>query len=490
MSFSRFPVRFGKYIILDRVSAGGMAEVYRAKEAGDGLSRIVAIKRMKSTASGDAELVPMFVDEAKLAARLMHPNIAQTFELGRIDDSLYIAMELVWGRDLNAIIKSCRAMKVRLPQAVACYVVSKAAEALDYAHNAVGPDGRPMRLVHRDVSPHNIMLDYQGEVKLIDFGVAKADTRSNQTVAGVIKGKFSYMAPEQATGAAIDRRADIFALGILLYELLSGERAFDGSSAFSIFEKVTNRAAPRLSDVAAVPPELDEIVARCLAKNPAARYESASQLVDALASFRIVDQSIVGRREARQLMQELFPADMASMQERLRSYADITAATCLNSDMDGLEFPKTQVLVARDLAPAALVKERTHDVVTPAATLKPHEREAPTMLYGGGPKRAPRKLAPETMPVPLIAKTVIAHIPPPARWPTVVAIVLIAIVATAIIIAARSRNQTAMELFESMWLATHETSRPKEELTPVDTTRLLGPKQHQQVSESLKQPRL
>jgi serine/threonine-protein kinase len=202
MSFNQFPMLFGKYIVLDRVSAGGMAEVYRAKEIREsGFSKIIAIKRMLDGVALDATMAPMFVDEAKLAAQLVHPNIAQTLELGRIDDALYIAMELVWGRDLKAITKACSAKHVAFPVGIASYVVAKAAEALDFAHNALGADGRPMRLVHRDVSPHNIMLDYDGEVKVIDFGVAKAEAKSSETVAGVIKGKFSYMAPEQVIGA-------------------------------------------------------------------------------------------------------------------------------------------------------------------------------------------------------------------------------------------------------------------------------------------------
>ncbi len=471
MSFNRFPYRFGKYIILDRVSAGGMAEVYRAKEAADGISRLVAIKRMSNAAANDPAMVPMFVDEAKVASRLMHPNIAQTLELGRIEQSLYIAMELVWGRDLNAIIKSCRSMRVQLPHALTCYIVSKAAEALDYAHNALGPDGRPMRLVHRDVSPHNVMVDYEGEVKLIDFGIAKADSRSNKTAAGVIKGKFAYMAPEQAAGGTIDRRADIFALGILLYELLSGERAFDGSSAFSIFDKVANHQPPRLSDVADVPDALEAVVSRCLAKNPAERFETAAQLADALGPFRIVSQGIVGRREARDLMLQLFPGDVSSMQERQRHYAKVTGADCINANAL-LDFPRTQVLVAAELISAAF--NELH-------------REAKTTLYEGGPKHEGgprRRLTPDTIPIPIpVERTVIEPLPP-ARWPTVVVIALIALIATAIIVTARSRNQTAMELFESLWHSatySHQPATP----TPLDTKTLVTPtnRQGDRVSE-------
>ncbi|MEZ0311701.1 MAG: serine/threonine protein kinase [Myxococcota bacterium] len=454
MSFNRFPIQFGKYIILDRVSGGGMAEIYRAKEAREGISRLVAIKRMSNAAATDPEMVPMFVDEAKVASRLTHPNIAQTVELGRIDEALYIAMELVWGRDLNAIIKSCRAMRVQLPHALTCYIVSKAAEALDYAHNALGPDGRPMRLVHRDVSPHNVMVDYEGEVKLIDFGIAKADSRSNKTAAGIIKGKFAYMAPEQAAGGNIDRRADIFALGILLYELLSGERAFDGSSAFSIFDKVANHQPPRLSDVAVVPEALDAVVSRCLAKNPTERFETASQLADALAPFRIVNGGIVGRREARDLMQQLFPGDVASMQDRLRHYATVTATDCINAS-SLLRIPRTQVLVAAELISNAF--NELH-------------REAKTTLYEATPRR---RLTPDTIPITKPFEMTVIEPLPPASWPTVLVITLIALIAATIIVAARSRNQTAFELFESLWRGYTYSQNVEPSL---DTKTLVGPK--------------
>ncbi len=359
MSFQQFPVRFGKFIILDRISAGGMAEVYRAKEMRDnGISPVIAIKRMLPGIASEAAFAPMFVDEAKLASRLSHANIAQTLELGRVGDSLYIAMEMVWGRDFKSIMKTCAKRKLQVPVSFACYVVAKAAEALDFAHNARGPDGKPLNLVHRDVSPHNLMIDYEGDVKVIDFGVAKAEVSSAQTVHGTIKGKFSYMAPEQVTGAPVDGRTDIFGLGIVLYEALSGERLYDGSSAFSIYEKVVNQPAPRLADVMpGVPPELDAIVAKCLQKKREDRYDNASQLAEALSAFLIQDRTIIGQREAAKLLRDLFPGDEAEIREKKQRYAAMTERDCVDSRNDVIaasENAQTRVFAQSKMPPTVL----------------------------------------------------------------------------------------------------------------------------------------
>ena len=379
MSFHQFPVRFGKYIVLDRISAGGMAEVYRAKEVReDGFAPIIALKRMLPSSGADETMTPMFVDEAKLASQLVHPNIAQTYELGRVDDDLYIAMEMVWGRDLRTLAKAVSKTKQPFPVALACYAIAKSAEALDFAHNAKAADGRPMRLVHRDVSPHNLMLSNAGDVKVIDFGVAKADSKTNETVAGVIKGKFSYMAPEQVLGTAIDARTDIFALGIVLYELITGERLYDGSSAFSIFDKVVNHPAPLLADSGvSVPPGLSEVVAKCLAKKLEDRYQNAGELADALAPFLIQNRTIFGPRDAATFLRTLFPDDENEMRERMQRYTAVREADCVDSRealMEGAA-PSTGGGMTEILAAAS------PDMMPPAkmdSGAKPRASDAPT----------------------------------------------------------------------------------------------------------------
>ena len=199
MVTDQFPARFGKYIILDRINAGGMAEVFRAKITGaEQFERLIAIKCMLPELLEDDTFTTMFIDEAKLASQLTHANIVQIYELGRLNERLYIAMELVNGRDVRHILRTARANLAPIPLGFAAYVVAKAAEGLDFAHRKAGANGEPLALVHRDVSPQNILVSYDGEVKVVDFGIAKAEARATETqMRACLKGKFAYMAPEQ-----------------------------------------------------------------------------------------------------------------------------------------------------------------------------------------------------------------------------------------------------------------------------------------------------
>jgi serine/threonine protein kinase len=235
------PIPFGKYLLLERISVGGMAEVFRAKSFGvEGFEKILAIKRILPAMSEDKEFIEMFIDEAKIAGQLSHANICQIFELGRIGDTHFIAMEFVWGKDVLQIQNRFRRMKQIMPYSMAAFLCAKICEGLDYAHHKKDASGKPLMIIHRDVSPQNILVSYEGEVKLIDFGIAKAQSRSSKTQAGVLKGKFGYMSPEQVRGLPLDRRSDVFAVGTILYELMTGDRLFLGDSDFSTLEKVRN----------------------------------------------------------------------------------------------------------------------------------------------------------------------------------------------------------------------------------------------------------
>ncbi|HEY6880481.1 MAG TPA: serine/threonine-protein kinase, partial [Polyangiales bacterium] len=235
------PIPFGKYYLLDRVSTGGMAEVYRAKAFGvEGFERIVAVKRILPTIALDTDFIKMFIDEAKLAVQLNHANIAQIFDLGKVDGNYYIALEYVHGKDLRSVFEHQTAQRETLPVELACYVMMKICEGLDYAHRKCDSQGRALELVHRDVSPHNMLISFDGDVKLIDFGIAKAANNSVKTRAGILKGKFGYLSPEQVRGERVDQRSDIFGIGIVLHELLTGERLFAGDSDLSTIEKVRN----------------------------------------------------------------------------------------------------------------------------------------------------------------------------------------------------------------------------------------------------------
>jgi serine/threonine protein kinase len=330
MSYSHFPSRFGKYILLDRINSGGMAEVYRAKVTGaEKFQRLVAIKCMLPQLNEDQQFTTMFIDEAKLAAQLAHANIVQIYELGRINENLYIAMELVNGRDLRHIIKRVHARKKAMPVGFASYVLHKVAEGLDFAHRKIGVNGQPLNLVHRDVSPQNILVSYDGEVKVVDFGIAKAEVRDTETRAGVLKGKFAYMAPEQVMGGHTDRRADIFALGTVFYEVLTGKKLFQGESDFSILEKVRAAQVPQLSgNVPDVPAEVDAILKKALCREVGRRYAWASDLAEDLAPLLITNRTIFGAKQAKEFMQGLYADDIDLLSEQQRKYLVISEEDC------------------------------------------------------------------------------------------------------------------------------------------------------------------
>ena len=233
----RRPVQFGKYLLLGRISVGGMAEVFKAKSFGvQGFEKIIAIKRILPSLGRDEDFITMFIDEAKIAGQLAHANIGQIHELGQVDGAHFIAMEYIWGRDLLQLQNRFKKRGKRISMSAASFIVMKVCEGLHYAHKKRDVLGVPMEIVHRDCSPQNIVISFEGEVKLIDFGIARAASRSSRTNAGVLKGKFGYMSPEQVRGLPLDRRSDIFSLGIILFEVLTGRRLFDGESDFSTLE--------------------------------------------------------------------------------------------------------------------------------------------------------------------------------------------------------------------------------------------------------------
>jgi len=271
---------FGQYELMEVIATGGMAEVYRARMRGvEGFQKIVAIKRILSHLTDNDEFVTMFIDEAKLAAQLQHPNIIHIYDLGKIERSYYIAMEFIDGKDLRTILRQVEEKQKRLPLGLSLYVASRLAAALDYAHRKFDMQGRAMVLVHRDVSPQNVLISYEGEIKLCDFGIAKAASKASHTRAGALKGKLQYMSPEQAWGKDIDHRSDIFSLGLVLYEMVTGRKAFTGDSELSILEQVRapRMALPRDIDPA-IPPQVERIIAKALRENRDERYQTAAEM--------------------------------------------------------------------------------------------------------------------------------------------------------------------------------------------------------------------
>ncbi|MCC6878148.1 MAG: protein kinase, partial [Sandaracinaceae bacterium] len=321
------PIPFGKYMLLERVNVGGMAEVFKAKAFGvEGFERLVAVKRILPSIAEDQEFITMFIDEAKISVQLTHANIAQIFDLGRVSDSYFIAMEYVHGKDLRAIFDRARKRGETVPVPMACYVAMKVCEGLDYAHNKKDAAGRDLNLVHRDVSPQNILISYDGETKIIDFGIAKAAGKAGKTQAGILKGKFGYMSPEQVRGLPLDRRSDIFAVGIVLYELLTGERLFVGESDFSTLEKVRNvEIMPPSTYNRRIPEELEQIVLKALAKDVDDRYQTAMDLHDDLQSFMYTSGNFFSRKDLSAYMRKGFAEEIAKESAREEEYRQMEA---------------------------------------------------------------------------------------------------------------------------------------------------------------------
>lgn len=273
-------VRFGQYVLLEKIATGGMAEVWKARSRGvEGFQKIVAIKKILPHLSDDQDFIEMFIDEAKLAAQLNHNNIIHIYDLGKIHSSYYIAMEYVEGWDLKTILKRAQERDHPMSVELALFAASKIAAALDYAHRKRDFQDREMGLVHRDVSPQNVLISEEGDIKLCDFGIAKAASKVSQTQAGALKGKLQYMSPEQAWGKAIDKRSDVFALAAVLFEMLTGRRLFTGDNDLSILEQVREaRVTPPSELNEEVTPEIDRIVMKALQKDPANRYQTAGEM--------------------------------------------------------------------------------------------------------------------------------------------------------------------------------------------------------------------
>ncbi len=324
-ALKRQPIPFGKYLLLDRINIGGMAEVWRAKTFGaGGFERLVAIKRILPNIAEDEEFITMFIDEAKITVQLNHANIAQIYELANISNSYFIAMEYISGKDMRAVFDRCRKRGEPAPIPLTCYLIARCCEGLDYAHRNKDRMGNDMAIVHRDVSPQNALISYDGEVKVIDFGIAKAAGKATKTQAGILKGKFGYMSPEQIRGLPLDRRSDVFALGICLYEMLTGERLFVGDSDFSVLEKVRKvEVLPPSHFNRRIPDALEKIVMKALAKDVEDRYQYASELGDALQRFSLTADTVFGRKELAAFMKSTFAEEVDKEKQRLLEYGDI-----------------------------------------------------------------------------------------------------------------------------------------------------------------------
>ncbi|WP_304984746.1 serine/threonine protein kinase [Corallococcus sp. AB011P] len=278
---------FGRYELLRKLATGGMGAVYLARQKGPvGFQKLLVVKRLLPHLSEDDEFLQMFLDEARIAALLNHPNIAQIYEMGDVDGQYYIAMEYVHGEPLGSLVPRASAHPGGFPLGLRCRIIAEAAAGLDAAHNARSPSGRKLSLIHRDVSPQNVLVGFNGGVKLIDFGVAKAQGKLSQTVVGTIKGKHAYMSPEQARGEPLDARSDVFGLGTVFYELLTGGRLFKRETEMATLKAVVgHKIVPPSEAVPGIPKSLDPIVFKALARKRDDRFSTAGELQLALEEF-------------------------------------------------------------------------------------------------------------------------------------------------------------------------------------------------------------
>ncbi len=322
------PQMFGRYLLLDKVAAGGMAEVWRGKITGEAsFQKIVAIKKILPHVAEDEDFITMFTDEALITASMQHANIGQVYEFSKVGDVFYIAMEYISGRDLKSVWSWSKARGQIMPIELSSFIVSKMADGLDYAHSRRDAQGNPSGVVHRDISPQNVLLSWEGDVKVIDFGIAKATEKSGKTRPGTLKGKFAYMAPEQIRGLPLDGRSDIFALGVVLYEMVTGQRGFQAESEFSLLEMVRNveiRPPSLLNQT--LPAELERIIFKAIAKDRDQRYQTGADLSEDLQRFLLTRGKPPQARDLAAFLRENFTVDCEKERARLEGYREINAA--------------------------------------------------------------------------------------------------------------------------------------------------------------------
>ncbi len=322
------PVRFGKYTLIDRIAVGGMAEIFLARQAGlEGFEKTIVIKRIRPHLSKQSNFVKMFLNEAKLAAQLNHPNIVQIYDLGKIGESYFIAMEYIFGRDMRRIIPKADALGIPFPMVYALKIASSVCEGLYYAHQKTDLYGNALNIVHRDVTPENIFVSFDGTVKVLDFGIAKAANQIEQTRAGEIKGKLSYMSPEQCMGKPLDCRSDLFSLGVVLYEWLTGFKLFTGDSEVAILKSITEGKIYAPSYFKAdIPEAVEAILMKALEKDRERRYQTAWEMQYDLDQFLSQYEFTPSNIHLSNFLKQLFNDELEEEKDRLGALRQLAAA--------------------------------------------------------------------------------------------------------------------------------------------------------------------
>ena len=349
------------YEILARLAEGGMAEIFLARARSvTGLERHVVLKRILPDRGTDPQWIQMFLDEAHLTGHLQHPNIAQLFDVGRIGDRLFFTMEYIHGEEVRELLNRTAALDTHIPLSIVIAIGAGVAAGLQHAHERVGVDGKPLGIVHRDVTPSNVMVSYDGAIKLVDFGIAKANLRASETQTGSVKGKVPYLSPEQCRSSRhTDHRTDVFALGILLWECCTSSRLFRRDTDYETMDAIVNEAAPPPSRVRPdVPAELDRVILAALEKDPDKRTASCAEIVEALDEIVRTRQLAIGTMHVRRYMRELFgtrPEPWRELEQLLDRRVTITSETAVDRPPppvhDTVAFADTALMVA-DTFPA------------------------------------------------------------------------------------------------------------------------------------------
>jgi serine/threonine-protein kinase len=381
----------GRYRVVDEIGVGGMASVHLARMDGPGgFQKWVAIKKIHAHLVEDDSFVQMFLDEARVAARISHPNVATVFDLGKHEDTYWIAMEYLHGEPLREVMRRTEELGSSMPPEIACRVIADAAEGLHAAHELLGKNGEKMGLVHRDVTPHNLFVTYDGVTKVVDFGIAKFSSRMSSTRAGTLKGKLAYMSPEQVHGETIDRRTDIFALGVVLWELTTGQRLFRSESDLDTLAKVQECNVTRPSSIVrGYPVDLEKIVMKALAKNRGERFKTAREFSRALQSLLMRRGLFIASDEVATYTQSIFAERIQKRDAHLRWASEVTQT--INANNLPADLPKLGAeMTNSDVAPTG----RGPAAVLPAAG-RPPERDLPppTQMSGQGMPSGQQKAA-------------------------------------------------------------------------------------------------
>lgn len=332
-------VRFGRYLILDHLVNGGMASINRARYLGEQADKVVAIKMVQPQFSMDESFKTMFMDEIKVTFDLIHPNIVQTYDYGIHNGQLYVAMEYCDGRNLKEYLDKLKEKRFVFPVEISVYIITQVCQGLHYAHTKVDKlNGTSLNIIHRDISPHNIMLTFDGAIKVIDFGIAKSQTNSESTQAGTIKGKLAYLAPEYLDGIELDPRYDEFAVGITLWEMLCSRRLFKATNDLAVLKKIQKCEIPAPSSINPnVPKELDELVLKILSKNREGRFEDLEKLNRALVKFLYTHYPDFNANDLSYFAKELFKDEIAKDRAKLFEFGKIDIRPFLKELKDELD---------------------------------------------------------------------------------------------------------------------------------------------------------